>query len=194
MAEHQLLARVVHLRTENEAAALCGRLDRPAREGARDVDHVLLCVSTVDAQRVQLEQLAAVVLIQPLALSLLLLLLLPLSLLPGPHDSHDAAKSASAERPSPGELVLCIERRPTAVSHAARVVQIEEHRRALRNRFEQVAEFPERAWANDVLIEIDEVVWLGRALRRVDVEVVLPEIGHDFLELPLARYRPRRAR
>src|SRR6266566_9345829 len=80
VAEDDLLSSVVHLRTENEAATLCRWLDRPAGEGARDVDHVLLRIPAIDAQRVELEQLASVVLVQPLTLSLLLLLLLLLAL------------------------------------------------------------------------------------------------------------------
>src|SRR5205814_4627015 len=75
MTEHHFLTGVVHLRPENESATLCRRHDRPAGEGACDVDHILLGVSAVDAEGVQLEQFAPVVLIQALTLSLLLLLL-----------------------------------------------------------------------------------------------------------------------
>ena len=112
----------------------------------------------------------------------------------GPWRPENDASSGSAERTNTGELVSRIfraQRRTIAVGHAARVVEIEEHRRTLRYRFEQVTEFPERVRTNDILIEVDEIVRLGRALGRVDVEVILPEIGHDFLELALARDRAR---
>jgi len=149
--------------------------------------------SVFHAERVQLEQLAAVVLVQARTLSLLLLLLLLLlPLLLRPHGS-DRSQPPSAERANAKSLVLNAQRRAIAVRHAPCIVEIEEHRRALRHCFEDVAELSERAWADDVLVEIHEVVRLGGALRRVDVEVVLPEIGHDFLELTLARDSPRDA-
>ena len=57
-------AGVVHLRAEDEAAALLRPIDRPAREDARHLDDVLLRVAAVDAERVQLHQLARVVLVE----------------------------------------------------------------------------------------------------------------------------------
>ena len=48
-----------------EAAALPRVVDRPAGERARHFGDVLLRVAAVDAERVQLHQLAAVVLVQP---------------------------------------------------------------------------------------------------------------------------------
>src|SRR5947207_755488 len=74
MTEHHFLSGVVHLRPENESATLCRRRDRPAGEGACDVDNILLGVSAVDAEGVQLEQFATVVLVESLTLALLLLL------------------------------------------------------------------------------------------------------------------------
>src|SRR5438445_13261946 len=50
---------------ELEIPALLRALDAPAGENARDVDHVLLRVAAVHAQRVELEQLPGVVLIDP---------------------------------------------------------------------------------------------------------------------------------
>ncbi len=66
VTEHDLLALVVQLRHEAEAAALARVRDRPAGERARDFGDVLLRVAAVDAERVQLEQLAPVVLVQSL--------------------------------------------------------------------------------------------------------------------------------
>ena len=77
--------------------------DRPTGERARDLDDVLLRIATVDAECVQLEQLAGVVLVE-------------------------AARGAEV------------------------VVEVVQHRRAVRDRAEQVAEFAERVGANDVAI------------------------------------------
>ena len=62
-AENDLFAGVVRLRPEDEVAAP-GDVDAPAGERSRDLDHVFLRVTTVDAERVQLHQLARVVLIE----------------------------------------------------------------------------------------------------------------------------------
>ena len=47
---------------------------------------------------------------------------------------------------------------------------------------------------DDVLVEIHQVIRLRRALGSVDVEVILPEIGHHFLKLPLAGDRASNSR
>ncbi len=65
MAEDDLLTRVVNPWTKDESPTLLRLANRPARKGAGDVDHVLLGVSAVYAQGVELEQLAAVVLVEP---------------------------------------------------------------------------------------------------------------------------------
>src|SRR6266513_3148576 len=189
VAEDDFLARVVHLRTENKTTTLSGRLDRPAGEGTRDVDHILLRVSAIDPERVELEQLTPVVLIQALSLPLLLclLLLLPFDLSSRAHRSHDRTKSASPSpsanrnRTNPWHSIWSAQRRTIAVGHAARVVQIEQHRWALCDSIEQVAEFAQRVRTDDFFVEVDEIVRLGRALGRVHVEVILPEVAHHFL-------------
>src|ERR1700749_1232596 len=76
MTQHDLLAGIMHLRSEDESATLRRRLDRPAGERARDVDDILLGVSAVDAERVELQQFTPVVLVKSGVLPLLLLLLL----------------------------------------------------------------------------------------------------------------------
>src|ERR1019366_2619250 len=65
--EHDLLLGVVHPLAEDEPAARARILESPSRERARDGDHVLLRVAAVHAERVQLEQLATVVLVQAVA-------------------------------------------------------------------------------------------------------------------------------
>src|SRR5439155_10649761 len=68
-AEDGLLAAVVHERTEDEARGVARTVDRPARERARHLGDVLLRVAAVDAERVQLHQLARVVLVEAGALA-----------------------------------------------------------------------------------------------------------------------------
>ena len=65
------------------------------------------------------------------------------------------------------------------------VVEIEEHRRALGRRAEQIAELPEDVWPDRVPFVLREVL-LCRALAREHVEVVEPEVGHHLFELALA--------
>ena len=71
VAEHQLRAGVVHARLEDEPAAEARILDRPAGQGPRDFLHVLLRVAAVHAERVQLHQLAGVVLVEAAAAAIL---------------------------------------------------------------------------------------------------------------------------
>src|SRR5688500_11445208 len=62
LAEHGLLAAIVAARVEDEAGTLA-RLHRPARERPGHVDDVGLGVAAVDAERVELEQLSRVILV-----------------------------------------------------------------------------------------------------------------------------------
>ncbi len=64
MAQHQLLALVVQFIVEEKPAALAGFENRPAGEAARHFGDVVLRVAAVHAERVQLHQLAPVVLVQ----------------------------------------------------------------------------------------------------------------------------------
>jgi hypothetical protein len=64
MPEYQLVAGVVHDRSEDEAAASPRLFQRPPGERAGHVDDVLLRVPAVDAKCVELEQLAGVVLVE----------------------------------------------------------------------------------------------------------------------------------
>src|SRR5947209_2731153 len=65
-AHHHLLAVVVCPVMEFKVPALLRSPHAPAREYPRDVDHVLLGVAAIHAQRVQLEQLAGVILVDAL--------------------------------------------------------------------------------------------------------------------------------
>ena len=122
-----------------------------------------------------------------------LLLLLWRTLHRHPHWTEDPADSTSWKRNGANarDLIPSLKRRLCRIGHTARIVEIEKHRWAARHRLEQIAEFAERMRSDDVLIEVDEVVRLGRALGSVDVEVILPEVSHHFLELSLAGDRAR---
>src|SRR3990167_9252794 len=71
LAEDTLGAPVVELVHVEEARAKLERQERPAGEAARDFDDVLLGVAAIDAQGVELEQLAGVVFVQAAPLLLL---------------------------------------------------------------------------------------------------------------------------
>ena len=68
VAQDGLLTGIVHEAANTNSGLCVGLADGPAGEAARDRDHVLLRVAAVHAQRVQLHQLAAVVLVQPVRL------------------------------------------------------------------------------------------------------------------------------
>ena len=156
---------------EAEAAALPRLLDRPAGERARDLGDVLLRVAAVDAERVQLHQLAAVVLVQALRRVRVR----------GAEARHREARRRTMSQRCRASM------RPSDRAHP--VVEIEEHRRALRRRAEQVAELAEHVRSDDVALVLGQHEAVG-ALARVDVEVVEPEVDEHFLQLP-RRCRPR---
>ena len=122
----------------------------------------------------QLHQLAAVVLVEALRR------ILALWRLPDPR----GLDAASAERPAHDPRRDHLRVRPVRV-RAHPVVEIEEHRGTLRVRVEQIAKLAEDVRADDVALVLREHEARG-TLPRIHVEVVEPEIGEHFLELPLA--------
>ena len=60
------------------------------------------------------------------------------------------------------------------------VIEIEQHCRALGGGFEEIFEFAEDVGADDVAFVFGDEVAVG-AFIEVDVEVVEPEIGEDFV-------------
>jgi len=78
LAQDDLVALVVGPVVVGESGAALRPLDAPAGEDARDVDDVLLRVAAIDAERVQLEQLACVVFVDARRPG-------PHSLAPSPH-------------------------------------------------------------------------------------------------------------
>ncbi len=65
------------------------------------------------------------------------------------------------------------------------VIEIEHHCRALRGRHQQVLEFSQHVRADGVALIAGEQISVG-ALVDEHVEVVEPEVGHHFVELPFA--------
>ena len=70
------------------------------------------------------------------------------------------------------------------------VVEIEEHRRALRRSFEQVAELAKDVGTYGIAIVLGQQEPVA-AFPRVDVEMVEPEIGEHLLQLALAIHRAK---
>ena len=65
------------------------------------------------------------------------------------------------------------------------VIEIEQHRRALRCRDQEIFEFAEHMGANDVTL-ITGNHYAVRAFVQIHVEVIEPKIGQHFLQLPVA--------
>ena len=128
-----------------------GLLDRPARERARDFDDVLLRIAAIDAKRVQLHQLAPVVLVEPA--------LLPLRPRSGSAASSGIGRRPRPRRRAPGDMPRSSRSRLVVRVgiRALPVVEIEEHRRALRGRAEQIAELAEHVRPDRVALVLREV-------------------------------------
>ena len=167
LAENHLVLRVMQLGAEHEFAPEL-HCDRPAGERAGDFLHVLLRVAAIDAERMQLHELARIVLIESLARPAYLL------------------RAAPARQ----SLVADIEQGATrAVGLAPPVVEIEQHCRTARDGTEEVAELAHRPGTDHVAIVFHQEQPLLRALLREDGEVILPERDHHFIELSLADHR-----
>ena len=166
LPEDRLLARVVDRRIEDELAGL--PVERPSGERARDFLHVLLRVAAVDAERVQLHQLARIVLVEA-ALRLLLQALHQLlralralrsAIARAPRaataaraaDAAETGRRAIESAAATASAVARDERGLRAVGRALPVVEEEQHRRTLRHRAEQIAELAERVRADHVAV------------------------------------------
>src|SRR6266850_5035277 len=157
-------------------------LDRPSGERARDLGDVFLRVAAVHAERVQLHQLAAVVLVEPLRC----VLALRLQTRGEPFRKTWGQVSASLRTETWPCQVSARSRTETGPRVRAHpVVEIEEHRGALRGGAEQVAEVAEHPRSDRVALVLGQHEAIA-PLARVDVEMVEPEIGEQLLELALA--------
>ena len=182
--QHLLFAPVVRPVVELEVAAPLGTANAPACEDAGDRNHVLLRVSPVHAEGVQLEQLAGVVLVEALRLSR------GRSRTQGIHAGR-VTRRRKQEGPTAEERSdahPCGRRRCCARRDAFPVVEVEEHRGTLGGRDQKVRELAHRVGADRVLDVIGGEKPVG-ALRQVDVEVIEPEVHHDFVELALREDR-----
>ncbi len=70
-------------------------------------------------------------------------------------------------------------------SNAEPVVEIKQHRGTLRRRYQQVFELAERMRTDRVLLVAREQQPL-RSFADEDIEVIEPEVGHDFFQLAVA--------
>src|SRR5947208_320297 len=144
-----------------------GLLQSPSGENSRDLSDIFLSVAAVDSERVQFHKLAPIVFIQAGTPSLALL-----------YNQRTVSCAPSiAFRNSVRNIGVR--------SHAQPIVQIEQHRRTLRSRDQQVLKFSQRMRANHVPLIAGQQVAVG-ALADEYVEVVEPKVGHHFLQLTLA--------
>ena len=114
--------------SEREATTLRAARDGPTRQRARHVDHILLRVAAVYAQRVQLHQLSRVVLVQTTSTRRCLLQWLQWRVLRDTlrHGCRATGRLTRIQR------ARCRTQRGTAtVGHTLPVVQVVEHGRAL---------------------------------------------------------------
>ena len=84
--------------------------------------------------------------------------------------------------------------RTGAVGRALPVVEVVEHRRAVRDGAQQCAELAEHVRTDRVSLIRHEIVPHAGALAGEDVEMIEPEVSQYFVELPFADERARHAR
>src|SRR5687767_4124851 len=145
-AKYGFFALIVHEGVKLEAAATARIPYGPAGEASGDFSDVLLRVAAIHTERVQLHQLARVILVE-------------------------AAPSF------PTAIDLRIDRLP--------VVEVEQHGGMLGGGEHHVFKFAQHARADRVPLVGSYEVAIG-TLVEVDVEMVVPEIGEDLGELPVA--------
>ena len=141
-----LLARIVHLGIELEFRHALRLFYGPPGKTAGYFGDVLLSIAAVHAERVQFQQFASIVLIQP------------------------------ALAPFAGGR-LGSDRVP--------IVEIEQHGGTLRGGAQQILELAEDVRANGIALICRDQITIG-ALLYEDIEVVIPEIREDFLQLAVA--------
>src|SRR6185312_8216166 len=150
LAQHDLCTGLVHALFKLEFTALLRLLDGPSGEHLCELGHILLRVSAIYAEGVQLHDLARVVFVQPAATLVFLRIRIWAWRLRRP--IHDSAKrtthkapallEASGTAPILGEVRIRSDTLP--------IVEIEKHRRALRSCDEKVFELTQRARANHI--------------------------------------------
>ena len=170
MSEHDFVAGLVHARLEAEVPTFIRLLQRPTGEHLGNLGDIFLRVAAVYAESVQLQQLAAVVFVQAAGM-----LVLP------PRSRRTIIQTAPITALVRRDAERDVRVRPDAQP----VVEIEQHRRALRGRHQQVFELPQHMRADRVALVAGHQVTVG-SLVDEHVEVVEPEVRHHFVELPFA--------
>ena len=189
MPEDGFRAVVVNAIVEEEFGVAARLLDRPSGKGLCDIDDVVLRVAAIDAERVQFHQLAAIIFVQAAFLILLPFRIRIIWI------RHSAADRSPGNRGMPNSprchrmrwrcCCSCLQLFPRDGIGGQPIVQEKQHRRTLRRGFEQIAEFPHRMRANRVALVRSDQPAVG-ALGGKDIEVVVPEVHHHFVELALA--------
>ena len=189
MPEDRLFLGVVPIGAEHEARTFATpERQRPAGERTSDFAHVILCITAIDAKRVQLHELARVVFIEAgravvvrrLAASLLYLLHSPRIHTTRPLHAPDGVldRVVARSRHRPGHVAVFL-------GGAAPVVQVHEHRRAVGDGPQHLMEAAQHVRPNCVALvgrhEIASLAGVGE-----DVEVVVPEVDQNLGELPVA--------
>src|SRR3989440_5219286 len=134
-AKDTLRSVIVRPLSEHESRTAFRALNAPAGEDARDCDDILLGVAAVDAEGVQLEELARVVLVDACRLA------------------PPIFRQFVHSEPPPSEKRAEWTRRRGTRRHTLRIVEVEQHRRTLGRRDQQVFEMPHRA-RPDCLLDI----------------------------------------
>ena len=191
VSEHGLHAGVMEALFK-EKFRIAPRLpDAPSGERLRDVDDVILRVSAIHAERVQFHQLAPVILIQAALLFRFRICvgIVRISIRRRP----SLRKSRPAEWPASKRssahlaplLQFLLQFLPGDGIGGEPVVQEKQHRGTLGRGSQQIAEFPHGVRADRVAFIFGDEPAVG-ALGGENVEVVVPEIHHHFLQLALA--------
>lgn len=136
----------------------------------------------------QFEQFATVVLVEPLTWALSGLLDR------GRWSAAPTNRTAPGGRSAAATPTSCREARAIAVCLALPVVEIEQHRFALGDGAEQRAKVAENIRADNAVLVLAEHIPLARSLGFIHAEMIEPEVGHDFLQLPFAQHGAPRAR
>ena len=191
LTEHGLRAGVMQNRIEAERGRFIRTFHRPAGEYTRGLCHILLTVSTVDAQRVQLHQLAGVVLVQATAT-----LLQPRRHGVALRRIHSSQLRRTLRIPTlrGARDPLWHQRRTRAVSRTLPVVQVVQHRRTVGHCTQQCTELAQHIRPDGITFVRHQVVAHRRALTGEHIEVIEPEVRQHFVQLPLTSHRARNPR
>ena len=161
LAEDNLVAGLVAAVHVKKFAAVAGIIHGPTGKDLRDLGNVVLGVAAVDAEGVELHQFARVVLIQSAAGCLGWTDAIPLA--------HGCALSSLRVWTDAGFVIEIVHHGGTGGYGA-----------------QQVFKLAERARTNHFAFIGSDLPWRQAGLTDIDIEVIEPEVGHHFLQLPFA--------